>query len=97
HRLAFDRLLCLLHYVAGVDPKELADLHVEWARRFERPLLPTNGISRRAVSDDGTPRRLRIGYVSRDFRAHPVSFFLEPVLTNHDRNRFEVFCYADDI
>lgn len=36
-------------------------------------------------------RRLRIGYLSGDYRAHPVANFLYPVLKHHDRSRFEVF------
>ena len=40
-------------------------------------------------------RRLRIGYVSADFREHPVVSFLEPILAAHDRHRFEIFCYSD--
>lgn len=39
------------------------------------------------------PRRLRIGYVSPDFRQHSVSHFIEPVLAHHDRDRVEVYCY----
>jgi len=41
-----------------------------------------------------TGRRLRIGYVSPDLRKHAVSYFFEPLLTAHDRDRFEIFCYA---
>ena len=39
-------------------------------------------------------RRLRIGYVSPDFRVHPVGRFLLPLLENHDRQKFEIYCYA---
>ncbi len=42
-----------------------------------------------------TDRRLRIGYVSADFREHPVSYFLAPLLATHDRRQVEVFCYGD--
>src|SRR5690606_7892592 len=38
-------------------------------------------------------RRLRIGYVSPDFRLHSVAYFLEPVLRRHDRNLVEVYAY----
>jgi protein O-GlcNAc transferase len=40
-------------------------------------------------------RRLRVGYVSADFRRHPVGLFLEPVLVAHDPTQIEVFCYAN--
>jgi predicted O-linked N-acetylglucosamine transferase (SPINDLY family) len=39
-------------------------------------------------------RRIRVGYVSSDFRRHPVGFFLQPVLNSHDRAQVEVFCYS---
>ena len=39
--------------------------------------------------------RLRVGYVSPDFCRHAVSYFIEPVLENHDRSRYEIFCYSD--
>ncbi len=38
--------------------------------------------------------RLRVGYVSPDFRNHCQSFFTIPLLSNHDHAQFEVFCYA---
>ena len=39
-------------------------------------------------------KRLKIGYISSDFRQHSVSFFFLPLLTNHDRSLVEVFCYS---
>jgi predicted O-linked N-acetylglucosamine transferase (SPINDLY family) len=39
-------------------------------------------------------RRLRVGYYSPDFREHPVAWFMEPLLREHDRRTVEVFCYA---
>ena len=43
----------------------------------------------------GSGRRIRIGYLSPDFRDHAVARFIEPILSHHDRSRFEVFCYAN--
>ena len=40
-------------------------------------------------------RRLRVGYVSPDFRDHADSFFTMPVLANHDHRQFEIICYSD--
>jgi len=39
-------------------------------------------------------RRLRIGYVSGDFREHPIAWFMRPVLEHHDRASFDVHCYS---
>jgi len=38
--------------------------------------------------------RLRIGYVSADFRDHATARLLVELLERHDRTRFEVFAYA---
>jgi protein O-GlcNAc transferase len=39
-------------------------------------------------------RRLKIGYVSPDFRDHCQSLFTIPLLSRHDHAAFEIFCYA---
>ncbi len=39
-------------------------------------------------------RRLKIGYVSPDFRDHCQSLFTVPLLSRHDHAAFEIFCYA---
>jgi protein O-GlcNAc transferase len=39
-------------------------------------------------------RRLRIGYVSPDFRNHCQSLFTTPLLSHHDHANFEIVCYA---
>ena len=38
--------------------------------------------------------RLRLGYVSPDFRTHSAAFIFSPVVWGHDRSRFEIFCYS---
>jgi protein O-GlcNAc transferase len=47
------------------------------------------------VNDRSPDRRLRIGYVSPDFKDHVVARFMLPLLAHHDRVNFEIFCYAD--
>jgi len=40
------------------------------------------------------PAKLRIGYFSADFRAHPVMYLMCQVLAEHDRDRFEIIAYS---
>lgn len=39
-------------------------------------------------------QRLTIGYISADFRAHPVTWLLSSIYARHDRNRFRVCAYS---
>jgi len=85
-------LLLTLHYHPEYSPADLAREHGEWASRHIAPLAA----ARRPHPNDPDPeRRLKIGYVSPDFREHAVARFIVPVLEQHDRNEFEVFAYAD--
>jgi len=82
-------LLCLLNYAPGHDPRAVFEAHVGWAQRFPPP---RHGHAGRARTR-GTADRLRVGYVSADFRGHSVAYFIEPVFRHHDRTRFQVHCY----
>jgi predicted O-linked N-acetylglucosamine transferase (SPINDLY family) len=39
--------------------------------------------------------RLRLAFLSPDLRSHSVAYFLEPLLQNLDRDRFEIVLYHD--
>ena len=79
-------LLALLH--SGRSGDDILRAHARVAARVEASVtrLPPAPPRREG-------RRLRIGYLSPDFRMHSVAFFFEPVLAHHERKRFEVFCY----
>jgi protein O-GlcNAc transferase len=81
-----------LNYYPPSDGAALAAELREWNRRHAGPLAPQR-FSHVPATDAG--RRLRIGYVSADFRQHAVARFLEPLLCQHDRGQVEVFAYAD--
>jgi len=87
---AYDSLLWTLNFVPQIGPEEILAEH----RRFGDALERT--VARLSPSAPPDPhRRLRIGYVSPDFRRHSVSCFMEPLLRNHDRTAVEVHCFYD--
>lgn len=47
------------------------------------------------LSNKNPQKRLRIGYVSPDFRNHSCAWFIEPILTAHNREHFELYAYAN--
>ena len=53
------------------------------------------GTRGRAPTESGEARRrLKIGYVSPDFRDHCQSLFTIPLLSQHDHESFEIACYS---
>jgi predicted O-linked N-acetylglucosamine transferase (SPINDLY family) len=85
-------LLLAMQYDDRADPSQICAEAAQYARQHARPLA--GAIDPRPIQSL-SGRRLRIGYVSADFREHPVPYFLEPILACHDHKRVEVFCYAD--
>ena len=89
HRDAGQHALFAMNALPDVTPVDLFLAHREWARRHADPLvrLPR----KRAQGHD---RPLRVAYLSGDFRDHATLAFLEPLLANHSRVKFEVSCYS---
>lgn len=83
-------LLLGLNYLHE-DPAPIFAAHAEFGARVPRPpgRLPRRD---RAAGD-----RLRVGYVSGDFLRHSVSFFVSPLLKHHDKSRFDVVCYHNNL
>ena len=92
-RGAHSNLLFLLTHSARHSPDEVFAEHRRWAAQY------TDHRTAERWRDDGRDRdperRLRIGYVSPDFRDHALSFFIAPLLRAHDRTAVEVTCYAN--
>jgi len=70
------------------DPEVIYGDHAAWGQ-----MSPT--VEPAPVHEPDPERRLRVGYVSPDFRQHSVNYFFEPLLNAHDPKAVEVFCYAD--
>lgn len=80
-----------LHYMETASAADIFRNASHWweahGRRLYRKILYRN---------DPTPtRKLKVGYVSPDFREHSIYYFITPLLRAHDRSQVEVFCYAD--
>ena len=82
-------LLRAMHYSMQYSRQNILAEARKYAARFA-PSVP--GRFTAAVKKS---RRLRIGYVSGDFRIHSVSSFLTRVIPAHDRESVEVFCYSN--
>jgi predicted O-linked N-acetylglucosamine transferase (SPINDLY family) len=80
-----------LHYHPNFDAGMILQEHLAWADRFAEPLTHSSPPHH---NDRSPERRLKLAYVSPDFRDHPVGRFLLPLFSHHDQQQFEVCCYS---
>lgn len=83
--------LFALNFHDGIEADALFEKHRAFGEKYEREHAPR--FARYANRPD-PDRPLRIGYLSGDFRAHPVGFAFLPLLEHHDRSRCEAYCYS---
>jgi len=88
---AHSNLLYTLLFHPEADAVAICQAHRAWSRRHASALA---GEIRPHGNDRSPDRRLRVGYVSPDFRHHAVGQFLLPLLETHDHRQLEVFCYS---
>ncbi len=90
--IAASNLIFAMNYDGRTDGASLFDAHKAWAARWADPLTPEE---QPHANDPSPDRRLRVGYLSPDFWAHSVAYFMAPLLEHHDREQVELFCYAN--
>lgn len=82
-------------FVMDLEPETTSEdaynERVKWAREFAEPLW-SNSLH---PNDPDPDRKLRIGYVSGDFREHSAARVFGGMLLEYDKSQFEVFCYSN--
>lgn len=73
-----------------IDNQALFDAHLRFAHTFEQPLKK---LWKKHTNTPLPHRKLKVGYVSADFCDHSVAMFIRPILANHARQDFTVYCY----
>lgn len=90
---AYSSLLLAMNYSAKFGPEDI----FKETRCFAIMFAPETLKIPPAKTDLTPERKLKIGYVSPDFRNHPVAHFLKNTLCSHDKNNFEIFCYSNSV
>jgi len=86
-----NQLLCL-NYLPDISQKEIYEKSLQWDGQIARTVPEKKYIS---ATNKEPAQKLKIGYVSSDFREHSVAYFIEPVLKSHNREDVEIYCYAN--
>lgn len=86
----FSNLLFALCFSEKVAPAEIFAEHRRFDARFGVPPARI----RPHANDRDPERRIRVAYLSPDFRRHPGGYFFEAFMAHHDHDRFEVAVYS---
>ncbi len=89
--LMHSKLLFCLHYLPDLDPQMLFEEHKRWGQ-IHTPISLAKTSHNNVAEPD---RKLRVGYISPDFRRHSVSYFFESLLDGHNREVIEVYGYGN--
>lgn len=77
-----------LNYLDDATDSEIFRAHQEAGRLIQKKAGEQCDLGGRQINP-----RLKIGYISGDFRMHSVAYFIEGILEAHDKTEFEVTCY----
>ena len=95
HSATHQRLLNALNY-APLPQDQIAQEHLSWGQRAVRDACKYSFSQINLVSTTKTVRKIHVGFVSADFKSHPVASFLLPIFKNYDRKRFQYTCYSNE-
>jgi predicted O-linked N-acetylglucosamine transferase (SPINDLY family) len=85
-------LLFYLNYAPNHSPEEIFSYYKNYGYNFTYP-FKKNCQSLPLIKEQKS--KLKIGYVSPDFKKHSMRGFLEPVLSNHNHDQFEIYAFAE--
>lgn len=69
-------------------------INIEVVQEWSRKMLPMSAAVLPPAVQPLDGRRLRVAYLSSDFRDHPTSRLINGMLRHHDRTQFELFMYC---
>jgi predicted O-linked N-acetylglucosamine transferase (SPINDLY family) len=81
-----------LDFASDIGFEEHHRARVDWWQKVGAPIAARSHVEHSNSRDPD--RRIRVGYVSADFRNHPTGRIVRSILLNHDRKQFEVTCYS---
>lgn len=84
-----------LIYWSNYSERTTQQSNYQLARLWANKAHPGNQAGSSALRALNTDRELKVGFVSSDFCAHALSFFIAPLLEGLDRSQFNVTAYSD--
>lgn len=80
-----------LNYFEEPTKQEIFEAHCDWGKQQSK------GVQDNTWSwiDRNPDKKIRVGFVSPDFRAHVVALFIQQLFSHYDKKQFEFYGYAE--
>lgn len=84
---AYSSYLMCMHYDDVITSEDIFKHHCKYQNLLEpKPKEEIYHIRKK--------KKIRVGYISPDFRQHVMNFFYQVFLQHYNKQRFEVYCYC---
>ena len=87
-----DYILYNSNYSPKMNAEEIYEFYKEYNKKFGLPLQKE---WKPFPHFKEAKKKLKIGYVSPDFKKHSVQNFLLPTLAHHDHQKFKIYAFAE--
>ncbi|MFM7458561.1 MAG: tetratricopeptide repeat protein [bacterium] len=97
--ISHSKLIMVSHYIDKVSSKEILEYAQNYYKQCIKPFLMQNSIEfdfRNLINKFQENPKLRVGFVSADFKMHPVFFWVSSLLKYVQKDDFEIYCYANN-
>jgi len=93
--IRFACLLCTLNYTDHLSPHVIAAQHQRFGTALQTRIAEQDLKTGPPNNDFDPKRRLRLGFVSPDFRTHSCAYFLLPLFEHLPVEQVEIYAYAE--
>lgn len=90
---AYPQLLFCLNYAESEVRRSYKDVALQFGRLTK---FPPRAMQPKPTPSTQNEGKLRIGFLSGEFRNHPVYFFLTGILEHIDRSKFQLTAYSNN-
>jgi Predicted O-linked N-acetylglucosamine transferase, SPINDLY family len=86
----YSNYLLYLNYNIKLNSKEIFQEHLKFSE-----FLNERKITEGFYNELAPNKKIKVGYISNDFKLHSVAYFILAQIALHNKDNFQVFCYSD--
>jgi protein O-GlcNAc transferase len=87
----YSRYLEFHNYSEDISEEDIFKQYRAFGRQLEEQIKELST----GLFDKDVTKKIKVAYLSPDFRIHSVAHFLKPIFESHNKNKFKIYAYSD--